>query len=57
MKVSIDTYDIAVCVALWGGFVYGVWAPGIILILWLIIADWFETRAKIDAWIDDHKPL
>jgi phage-related holin len=55
MKISIDTYDLAVCVALWGGFVYGEWIPASVLIVWLIIAEYIETEKKVDAWITKHK--
>lgn len=54
MKLSIDTYDIAVCVALWGGFVYGEWLPASILIGWLILADWLETKEKAEAWAKER---
>lgn len=38
-EITIDTYDLAVCVALWGGFTTGVWIPAIALIGFLMFVD------------------
>lgn len=54
MKISIDTYDIAICVALWGGFTYGEWLPSLFLISWLIVADWLEIKENVEAWASSH---
>ena len=30
-KNTFDSFDLVLCVALWGGFVYGLWLPAIYL--------------------------
>lgn len=36
--ISIDTYDLVLAVALWGGFTTGQWIPALVLFSLLIIA-------------------
>lgn len=39
---SFDSFDIVLCVALWGGFVYGLWYPAILLFTLLGVATLLE---------------
>ena len=42
--ISIDSYDLVVSVALWGGFETGVWWPAITLVVWLMFYDYLMVK-------------
>lgn len=54
MNIEFDSYDLAICVALWGGFHTGEWFPAGLLIGWLIFYDYLcvKEAAKIKFNID-----
>lgn len=48
MTLDIDTYDLCICVALWGGFETGIWLPAIALVGWLMFSDWHMTLKSVE---------
>ena len=44
MDFSFDSFDLAICVALWGGFQTGMWLPAIVLISWLMFYDYLLVK-------------